>query len=75
MRDKLAPLGTLAGALGTIICILALIGRSYGSPKVVGLEASSFFLIGVGVLVWACWIKLEARSGSTGSAESAGSGD
>lgn len=67
MRDKLAPLGTLAGCVGMIICILSVIGRSYGSPQVLGLEASSFFLIGVGVLVWACWLKLEAGSGKAGS--------
>lgn len=64
MGQKLAPLSTYAGYVGMLICLVAAVGRYYGGPQVLGFRASSFFLIGVGLLVWACWLRLELGSRS-----------
>lgn len=67
MREKLGPLGTYAGYLGMLICLAAVIGRFYGERPILGFNASNLFVIGVGVMVWACWAKLESGQGRIGS--------
>jgi len=52
--------GTVGGYLGTLVCAVAIAGRFYGEPAVFGWVASNVLLLGVAILAFACWSKLEA---------------
>ena len=66
-KKIVGQLGTLSGGLGLLVCLLAIAGRLYGHPTVQGHDASKVFLAGVGLLALACWLKLECRSGGSGT--------
>ena len=63
MREKLGKLGTYVAFLGMVVCLAAIVGRFYGNRPVLGFQAVNLFVVGVGMLVWACWAKLEAHEG------------
>jgi len=52
--------GTVGGYLGTLVCAVAIAGRFYGEPSVLGWTASNVLLLGATILVFACWSKMEA---------------
>ena len=60
MKSAYKMAGTIAGYLGTIVCIASVVGRFYGQPEVFGWAASHVLLLGVTLLAFACWAKLEA---------------
>ena len=47
------------GALGTLICAIAGASRVAGSYYVLGFQSTTLFNVGVGLMVFACMIKLE----------------
>ncbi|MCM8775010.1 MAG: hypothetical protein NC930_01455 [Candidatus Omnitrophica bacterium] len=47
--------------LGLVIYIVAVIGRYYGTPFVVGHQASSLLILGTGFFVLACYLKISAK--------------
>ncbi len=59
--ENLASVATASGALGVVICLLASAGRFYGEKEFVGFQAINIFIVGVGLMVLACWLKLEAK--------------
>ncbi len=61
MKDRLASVATYVAYLGMLICVAAFVGRFYGAKTVLGYQAANVFLLGVGLMVWSCWAKLEAR--------------
>ena len=62
MRAVLSNLGTASGALGAIICASAGGARLGGSFYLANFEANSLFMVGTGLMVFACFLKLEALS-------------
>jgi hypothetical protein len=48
------------GILGILICLAASAGRFYGAKQFLGFQAINIFIVGVGLLVTACWARLEA---------------
>ena len=56
--------GSLAGFVGLLICLWAGAGRFIEDVTVQGFQAINVFMVGVGFMVTACWLKLEARSKS-----------
>ena len=62
MTTVLNNLGTASGALGAIICAGSGAARLGGSFYLANFEATSLFLVGTGLMVFACFLKLEALS-------------
>jgi hypothetical protein len=62
MTTLLNNLGTAAGAVGAIICAGAGGARLGGSFYLANFEATSLFMVGTGLMVFACVLKLEALS-------------
>ena len=60
MKPALKIVGSIGGLCGTAICAVAVAGRFYGNPHVLGWDASNLLLLGVAALAFACWSKLEA---------------
>jgi len=55
--SKLACCGKIVGLLGVVVCIIAVIGRYKGAATIFHHEASSLFLAGVGLMVFAILAK------------------
>ena len=64
--DQLGKLTPYIGALGILICLAASAGRFYGAKEFLGFQAINIFIVGVGLLVVACWARLEAGSAEKG---------
>ena len=56
-------LGTASGLLGALICLVSGLTRVSGSFYLGGYAATTLFMAGVGLMVFACLLKLEALSG------------
>ena len=54
----MGKLGSMAGVLGILVCILSVVGRFYGKPTVFGFHASSVLLLGTSLLAAGCFLKL-----------------
>jgi hypothetical protein len=50
--------GNIAGLLGILLCAISGAGRLSGAYLLAGLEAGTLFLLGVGLMVFACLTKL-----------------
>ncbi len=63
MKPKLDLLGSACGVLGAAICVLAAgIRLSVGSnPEFIRMKPMTIFIAGIAIMVFACWMKLEAR--------------
>ena len=59
MHNLLNLAGTIAGALGVLLCLTAGISRLSGTHYLVGLETTTIFVAGTGLMVFACLLKLE----------------
>ena len=62
MKSTLKGLGTVGGYAGTLVCLVSVGGRFFGSAHVFGWDASNVLLLGMALLLFACWSKLEAAS-------------
>ena len=60
MKKAFKMAGTVGGYLGTLVVLVAIVGRFYGEPAVFGWIASNLLLLGATILAFACWCKLEA---------------
>ena len=60
MKSMLKTVGSVAGYVGTVVCLVAVVLRFYGTPWVFGWMASHVLLLGAVILIFACWAKLEA---------------
>jgi hypothetical protein len=60
MNKLLHSLGTASGLLGAIICLVSGLTRVSGSFYLGGYAATTLFMAGVGLMVFACLLKLEA---------------
>ena len=65
MKRSLNILGSFFGIFGLIVCAVSGIARIIGSYHMGGYEAMTLFVAGMGLLVLACFLKLESlASGS-----------
>ena len=51
--------GNAAGVFGVLLCAISGINRLMGNYYVGGVEASTLFMVGTGLMVFACLVKLE----------------
>lgn len=60
MNKLLHSLGTASGLLGALICLVSGLTRVSGSFYLGGYAATTLFMVGLGLMVFACLLKLEA---------------
>ncbi len=61
MNGAWTRIGRYAGYLGVVICLAAVAGRFYGSKEFLGFQAINVFIVGVGLLAFGAWAKLEGH--------------
>ena len=59
MPQLLMPIGTIAGALGVLICTISGLARISGFYYVASYQSTTLFGVGTGLMVFACLVKLE----------------
>jgi hypothetical protein len=59
MNQILIYAGNAGGILGSLICLMAGLTRLSGSFYFANYEATTLFMVGVGLMVFACMVKLE----------------
>jgi len=62
MQQLFTLSGHIAAVLGILLCAAAGLARLSGSSYLAGFEATTLFMVGIGVMVFACVVKLEALS-------------
>ena len=62
MHKLLQYLGTASGLLGALICLVSGLTRVSGSFYLGGYAATTLFMAGIGLMVFACLLKLEVLS-------------
>jgi hypothetical protein len=60
MPKLLMSIGTIAGALGVLICAISGLARVSGFYYVASYQSTTLFSVGTGLMVFACLVKLEA---------------
>jgi hypothetical protein len=55
-------MGQAAGLAGVLVCLVAGLGRLTGVYRLANFEATTLFMLGVGLMVFACLVKLELLS-------------
>ena len=60
MQQLLNLAGSIAGVLGILLCTVGGLARVSGQYHVGGFESTTLFMVGTGVMVFACLVKLEA---------------
>ncbi len=60
-KAKVGKLGTLAGVVGLVICLAGVVARFLPLGTIANFQAVNLYITGVGLMVLACWLKLEAR--------------
>lgn len=64
MKKSSSDLARMAANLGMTMCLAAGLLRYFGYRYVFGYEPLSFFMGGMGLLIIACWLRLDHPSGS-----------
>ncbi|MDX2463103.1 MAG: hypothetical protein QNK31_01205 [Porticoccus sp.] len=59
MQKLLEMLGNIIALSGVLVCLVAGITRASGGSFVGNFEAMTLFMVGVGVMVFSCLLKLE----------------
>ena len=59
MYKYLTLAGSLSGILGTLICFIAGLARVADYYYLAGYQSTTVFNVGVGMMVFACLVKLE----------------
>ena len=62
MQQLLSFTGSTAGVIGILLCTISGLARAFGLFWVAGIEASSLFSLGTGVMVFACLVQLHLLS-------------
>jgi hypothetical protein len=66
MFKHLALAGSISGVLGALICFVAGLARLAGYYYLAGYQSTTVFSVGVGMMVFACLVKLESLPNKTG---------
>ncbi|MEM9253851.1 MAG: hypothetical protein AAGA91_00305 [Pseudomonadota bacterium] len=59
MNKLLVTLGSIAGLAGVLACLVSALARIAGQHYMLGFQSTTVFNVGVGLMVFACLIKLE----------------
>lgn len=59
MNKNMVLLGTVVGLLGVLTCFIAGGGRLVGYHYILDFQSTTLFNVGVGMMVFACLIRLE----------------
>jgi hypothetical protein len=59
MKQLMTYAGHAAGLLGALLCLVSGLARVTGSFYYANFEATTLFMVGVGLMVFACMVKLE----------------
>ncbi len=62
MYKNLALTGSIAGIVGALICFIAGLARIGGFYYLAGYQSTTIFNVGVGMMVFACMVKLDSLS-------------
>ena len=62
MQQLLTLSGHIAAVLGILLCVASGLARVSGSYHLAGYEATTLFMVGVGMMVFACLAKLQGLS-------------
>jgi len=62
MYKNLALAGSITGILGASVCFIAGLARIAGFYYVAGYQSTTLFNVGVGMMVFACMVKLDSLS-------------
>lgn len=62
MYKTLALAGSISGVLGALMCFIAGLARIAGYYYLAGYQSTTVFTVGMGMMVFACLVKLETRS-------------
>jgi hypothetical protein len=65
MYKHLTLAGSLSGILGALICFIAVLARIAGYYYLAGYQSTTVFSMGVGMMVFACLVKLESLPNQT----------
>lgn len=60
MKNAFSAAGTAVGVFGVLLCAIGVVLRASGTYWILGFESMTFFEVGVGVMVGACFLKLMA---------------
>ncbi|RLQ20372.1 hypothetical protein DWB85_17910 [Seongchinamella sediminis] len=63
MKQFMTYLGQGAGVAGALICLVAGLARLTGVYHMAAFEATTLFMVGTGLMVFACMVKLELLLG------------
>lgn len=64
MNKNIVFAGTATGVAGSVICGISGLARVAGYYYVLGFQSTTLFNVGVGLMVFACMIKLEELASS-----------
>jgi hypothetical protein len=62
MNKNLALAGSISGIFGAVICFIAGLARIAGFYYLAGYQSTTVFNVGMGLMVFACLVKLETLS-------------
>ena len=62
MQQLLTLSGHIAAVLGILLCLASGLARVSGSYHLAGYEATTLFIVGTGLMVFACLAKLQKSS-------------
>ncbi|MCK7583175.1 MAG: hypothetical protein MZV65_51555 [Chromatiales bacterium] len=62
MKQRLSMAGSAVGWLGVLICLVAGLTKFAGSYYLLGYEAMTLFMVGIGLIATGSLAKLEALS-------------
>lgn len=62
MSNTLDLVGRIAGILGLLVCAVSGALRLFGNYHLADIELATLFLVGAGLLIAGCFLKLEAAS-------------
>ena len=63
MNQLMVFVSRAAGILGALLCLVAGVSRLMGSFYVANVEATTLFMVGIGLMVFACLLKLDQLLG------------
>jgi len=66
MSNNLQLIGSLAGVTGALVCAVSGLARIGGMYYLLGFQSTTVFNAGIGLMVFACLLKLEAVSRQAG---------
>ncbi|MCB1844459.1 MAG: hypothetical protein KDI09_15970 [Halioglobus sp.] len=59
MHKNIVILGSITGILGVLVCAFSGLARLLGVYWIMGFQSTTLFNAGVGLMVFACLVKLE----------------